>query len=106
QQRALRLSSVDILVLDEADHMFDLGFLPSIRRILAALPARRQNLLFSATMPAAIRKLANALLVSPHVVELAPSRPPSTVEHVSYSVSRDDKVALLEHLLREEGFTS
>jgi ATP-dependent RNA helicase RhlE len=106
ERRAVMLATIRVLVLDEADHMFDLGFLPSIRRILAALPHRRQNLLFSATMPAEIRKLANALLVRPHVVELAPSRPPSTIEHALYSVSQDQKVGLLEHLLSADDFTS
>ena len=58
----LRLGYVETLVLDEADHMFDMGFLPDIRKILAAIPERRQNLLFSATMPREIRRLADDLL--------------------------------------------
>ena len=106
ERRSVMLATIRVLVLDEADHMFDLGFLPSIRRILAALPPRRQNLLFSATMPAEIRKLADALLVSPHVVELAPSRPPTTVEHALYAVSQDEKIGLLKHLLAEKDFKS
>ncbi len=106
EQGAARLGAVDMLVLDEADHMFDLGFLPSIRRILAALPVRRQNLLFAATMPTEIRKLADRLLSTPHVVELAPSRPPSTVEHALYPVSQERKIDLLKHLLADQAFTS
>ncbi len=100
QQRVLRLGQVETLVLDEADHMFDMGFLPDIRRILAALPARRQNLLFSATMPREIRRLADDLLTDPHVVELADSAPASTIDHALYMVAEDRKRALLEHVLR------
>jgi len=106
QQRLLRLDQVDTLVLDEADHMFDMGFLPDIRRILAVLPTDRQNLLFSATMPSAIRKLADDLLHDPHVVELEHSMPAETVEHALYPVAEKRKRALLSHLLSEEGYGS
>jgi len=105
-QGALRLDRVEALVLDEADHMFDMGFLPDVRRILAALPARRQNLLFSATMPAEIRTLANRLLLAPHVAELANSRPAETIEHVLYPVDGSQKIPLLERVLSEDGFVS
>jgi ATP-dependent RNA helicase RhlE len=106
QQGAVKLGAVEMLVLDEADHMFDLGFLPNIRRILSALPAKRQNLLFSATMPPEIRKLADRVLVDPCVVELAPARPPETVEHALFPVSPERKIDLLEHLLANDGLTS
>jgi len=105
-QGAARLDRIEMLVLDEADHMFDMGFLPDIRRILAALPARRQNLLFSATMPAEIRHLADALLRDPHVVDLNQSRPVETVEHALFPVDSARKFELLERLLAEEGFVS
>lgn len=98
-QGVLRLGQVQTLVLDEADHMFDMGFLPDIRRILAALPAKRQNLLFSATMPRAIRHLAKELLSDPHIVELADSAPAATVDHALYRVAEDRKRDLLEHFL-------
>jgi ATP-dependent RNA helicase RhlE len=106
QQGHVKLGNIEVLVLDEADHMFDMGFLPSVRRILAALPAQRQNLLFSATMPPEVRTLTAQLLRQPKVVELAHSRPAQTIEHALYSISADRKIDLLRHLLGEEGFTS
>ena len=98
-QRALRLASIEALVLDEADHMFDMGFLPDLRRILAVLPAQRQNLLFSATMPSAIRALADAVLRDPHVVELATRAPAATIDHALYAVAEEHKRDLLEQIL-------
>ena len=105
-QGLVRLDRIAMLVLDEADHMFDMGFLPDIRRILAALPARRQNLLFSATMPREIRRLANRLLHDPHVVELNHTRPIETIEHALFPVDGTRKFELLEHVLAEDGFVS
>jgi ATP-dependent RNA helicase RhlE len=102
KQRKLDLSAVDTLVLDEADHMFDMGFLPDIKRILGQLPTDRQNLLFSATMPKAIRSLANQILNDPHVVELAHSAPADRIEHALYSTDPTRKRALLEKVLRED----
>jgi len=99
QQGAVQLDRIETLVLDEADHMFDMGFLPDIRRILAALPKDRQNLLFSATMPKEIRSLAHDLLQDPLVVELAHSAPADTIEHALYPVPEKRKRDLLEHLL-------
>jgi ATP-dependent RNA helicase RhlE len=106
RQGEVRLDRVTTLVLDEADHMFDMGFLPDIRRILAALPPRRQNLLFSATMPSAIRGLANGLLHDPLVVELGHARPLDTIEHTLFPVDGTRKFELLERLLAEDGFVS
>jgi ATP-dependent RNA helicase RhlE len=102
-QGAVRLDRIETLVLDEADHMFDMGFLPDIRRILAALPKRRQNLLFSATMPRAIRGLADDLLRDPHLAELNHSMPAATIEHALYPVAEGGKQALLERILSDEG---
>ncbi|MEM9175985.1 MAG: DEAD/DEAH box helicase [Myxococcota bacterium] len=99
QQRELDVRGIDTLVLDEADHMFDMGFLPDLRRILGSLPDDRQNLLFSATMPDAIRKLANDLLEDPVVVELAPSAPAEAIEHGVFETDPTRKAGLLDALL-------
>ena len=101
-----KLDGVEILVLDEADHMLDMGFLPDIKRILAKLPPRRQNLLFSATMPREIRSFADSLLHKPHTVELAHSAPAETIDHALYPVEERKKTALLRHLLAEPDFVS
>jgi ATP-dependent RNA helicase RhlE len=101
-QKALRLGDVECLVLDEADHMFDMGFLPDLRRILKFLPEERQNLLFSATMPKEIRGLADDLLNDPHVVELTRTGPAETIEHLLVPINEDRKHALLKHILDED----
>ncbi len=100
EQGVLRLSEIETLVLDEADHMFDMGFLPDIRKILAPLPRNRQNLLFSATMPREVRSLADDLLRNPHVVELADAAPAATIDHALVMVAEQRKRDLLEHFLR------
>jgi len=105
-QGALCLDGVEVLVLDEADHMFDMGFLPDVRRILRALPQRRQNLLYSATMPREIRKLADTILRNPAVLELGNSRPAETISHALYPLTEPDKVGALERLLSGEDFRS
>ena len=101
-----RLDGVEVLVLDEADHMFDMGFLPDIKRILKQLPERRQNLLFSATMPREIRALTDRVLRDPHVVELGHSMPAETIEHALYPVDQKRKADLLRLLLRGPDFKS
>ncbi|MEM7412088.1 MAG: DEAD/DEAH box helicase [Myxococcota bacterium] len=99
QQGVFDPRSIEALVLDEADHMFDLGFLPDLKRILKGLPRDRQNLLFSATMPREIRKLANQVLEQPQVIELAPSAPSQHVEHFLYRVPETGKRDLLDQVL-------
>ncbi|MEW6428758.1 MAG: DEAD/DEAH box helicase [Thermodesulfobacteriota bacterium] len=101
--RAVRLDRLEILVLDEADHMFDKGFLPDIRRILRALPAKRQNMIFSATMPAEIRHLAENILTEPVTVQIDHTKPAATISHVLYRVEQKDKTALLRNLLQQGG---
>jgi ATP-dependent RNA helicase RhlE len=82
--------------------MFDMGFLPSILKILELLPEKRQNLMFSATMPSEIRRLADRVLENPHVVELSHSRPAETIQHALYPVRTAQKLEMLQLLLNAE----
>lgn len=93
------LGAVEVLVLDEADRMFDMGFLPDVRRIVRAVPQQRQTLLFSATMPDDIRKLASEVLKNPTTVQIGQSAPAETVSHALYPVPQHLKTALLKALL-------
>ena len=102
-QGNIRFDALETLVLDEADHMFDMGFLPDLRRILSALPEKRQTLLFSATMPPAIAGLAGETLTDPVTVRIGHLAPPETVEHAIYPVSSAQKTPLLLHVLGEVG---
>jgi ATP-dependent RNA helicase RhlE len=102
QQGTIDLSKVEILVLDEADRMLDMGFIRDIRRVLAVLPPQRQNLLFSATFSNEIKALADGLLDSPATIEVA--RRNSTVEVIDqkiHPVDRNRKHTLLSHLIKE-----
>ncbi len=99
QRGTIDLSSVEMLVLDEADRMFDMGFLPDIRRIVAHLPEDRQTLLFSATMPAAVKMLTREILHDPATVKIGEAVPVSTVSHTFYPVNSRSKRALLEKIL-------
>ncbi len=101
-ERAVDLTKVRHLVLDEADRMLDMGFIRDIRRVLAVLPKQRQNLLFSATFSDEIRTLAKGLLHDPLTVEVAPRNAPAElVEHRVHLVEQGEKRAVLSHLLRE-----
>src|SRR3982751_1501361 len=92
EQKTVNLSRVEILVLDEADRMLDMGFLPDIKRIIALLPAKRQNLLFSATFSDEIKRLANQILRSPVSIEVARRNAPADlVTHQMYEVDAAHK---------------
>lgn len=104
-QNAVKLNQVEILVLDEADRMLDMGFIRDINKILALLPKKRQNLLFSATFSADIRQLTQKLLVNPVQIEVAVENAPAdTVEQIAYSVDKTAKTALLTHLIKSNGW--
>jgi|GEM_PF-548301 len=100
-RRSIDLSHVGYLVIDEADRMFDMGFIQDVRRIIARLPAERQTLLFSATMPKEIRELSASTQNNPHFIEVGVQhRPVETVKQAFYSVSHDSKMDLLLHLIK------
>jgi ATP-dependent RNA helicase RhlE len=96
-----RLGGIEILVLDEADRMFDMGFLPDVKKIIRAVPPRRQTLLFSATFPKEIEELASMSLHEPKRISLGISRPAQTVRHALYPVPQHLKTGLLLALLRK-----
>ena len=98
-QGTIDLSRLEVLVLDEADHMFDMGFLPDIKKILQHLPRERQTLLFSATMPNEIRHLANDILNNPITLQVGNTAPAVTVSHAIYPVAQHLKTPLLLELL-------
>src|SRR5207248_1285928 len=101
QQKTVDLGQVEILVLDEGDRMLDMGFIHDIRKILALLPAKRQNLLFSATFPEEIRKLAGSFMHQPVTVEVARRNTPAElVSQVSHPVDGTRKRELLAHLVK------
>ncbi len=104
EHKSVNLGQVQILVLDEADRMLDMGFMPDIKRIIALLPQKRQNLLFSATFSDDIKRLAGGILKTPIVIEVARRNATADkVRQVAYAVAADEKRALLQHLVREKG---
>ncbi len=100
RQGTINLAHVEVLVLDEADRMFDMGFLPDVRRIVRAVPEQRQTLLFSATMPDDIRSLVHEVLRDPLNVQIGHAAPVETVSHAVYPVPQHLKTSLLTTLLR------
>ncbi|MBA4417082.1 MAG: RNA helicase [Syntrophus sp. (in: bacteria)] len=100
-QRTISLTNLEVLVLDEADRMFDMGFLPDIRRIVKQLPTKRQTLMFSATMADSIRKLTDEVLRNPVTVKIGHTAPANTVSHALYPVAQELKTGLLMELLKQ-----
>lgn len=104
-QNAVKLGQVETLILDEADRMLDMGFIRDIRKIIALLPKKRQNLLFSATFSEDIRKLTTGLLVNPIKIEVAPRNTSAElVEQIAYLVNKTDKTELLCHLIKTQNW--
>jgi ATP-dependent RNA helicase RhlE len=100
-QRAIDLREIKILVLDEADHMVDMGFLPDVTRIIGLLPAKHQSLLFSATMSKEINNLVHKMLYDPITVEISIAEPLKTIKHAVYHVAQHNKLELMLQLLHD-----
>jgi ATP-dependent RNA helicase RhlE len=106
-QRYVKLEHIKMLVLDEADRMLDMGFIHDVKKVIARVPAKRQTIFFSATMPPEISKLANTILTNPVRVEVTPpSSTANTVKQELYFVEKNDKRSLLLHLLKGEAINT
>ena len=102
-QRIVHLDHIKMLVLDEADRMLDMGFVNDVKKIIAKIPAKRQTLFFSATMPNEIQALANTILTRPEKVEVTPvSSTAETIQQELFYVEKNDKRALLTHILKDK----
>lgn len=106
-QRYVKLDHLKMLVLDEADRMLDMGFIHDVKKIIAKVPAKRQTIFFSATMPNEIASLANSILTNPKRVEVTPvSSTANTIQQSVYFVAKNDKRKLLHHLLQDNAIRS
>jgi ATP-dependent RNA helicase RhlE len=102
----VKLDGLRYLILDEADRMLDMGFYEDIIKIISYLPAQRQNLLFSATMPPAMRKLANTILKNPAEINIAISKPPEQIAQGAFVVYEPQKIPLVKYVLEQKEFGS
>ncbi len=106
RQKYLDLSTVQFLILDEADRMFDMGFLPDVHFIVSRIPKERQTLLFSATMPPKVRVLADSILRDPETVAVDPTKPAESLVHCAFSVADNRKEELLGRILSYDRMVS
>ena len=105
QQNALKLDRLEILVLDEADRMLDMGFIHDLKKIVALIPKKRQTLLFSATFSNPIKELAERFVIDPQEVSVSPANTKApTISHTVFEVDKSDKTKLLIHLIKQEGW--
>jgi len=103
---SVSLDNIEVLVLDEADHMFDKGFLPDIKRIVKQLPKKRQSLVFSATMPQEIKRLAEKILHNPVTVKINHSLPVQNISHSLFQIKKEQRTSLLKHLFTKDEMKS
>jgi ATP-dependent RNA helicase RhlE len=106
QQRVLSLSALDVLVMDEADRMLDMGFIRDVKRILGMIPAKCQKVLLSATMPGEIQQLVSTILRDPIKINIAPVNAAVKIQQSVYYVARANKKALLRHVISEHQMTN
>lgn len=104
--KTVDISSIEILILDEADQMCDKGFLPDIRRILKQVPRQRQSMVFSATMPKEISRFVEEILTNPVTVRVNHEKPTATIKHALFQVAQAQKTTLLKHILQHEKMTT
>jgi ATP-dependent RNA helicase RhlE len=107
QRRTIDLKHVEVLVIDEADRMFDMGFINDVRKIIAAVPAKRQTLLFSATIPPEVKALAAGVMKHPKIIQVGPQQIPiETITQHIYTVQKEQKMDILLHMLQKGGMYS